>query len=163
MIVGAGVGGVATYVLLGNEEQSSEPIKIGFLGDLDGVVGIPMWQGAILAVEEINAEGGILGRQVELIGEDDDNGQDVVVQSNALAKLMNHDNVDFVVGVTSGQTEFMVQDIIAQHKIIFISSGSGFDELTQRVLDDYDKYKYYFSVVFNSTSQYFCAGGLVPV
>ena len=87
-----------------NKPESSETIKIGFLGDLDGVVGKPYWQGARLAVEEINAEGGILGRQVELIGEDHDGGGDPVILTNALTKLIASDNVDFIVGGASGQT-----------------------------------------------------------
>ena len=122
VIVVAAVG--AAYISLSGDESSSETIKIGFLGDLDGVVGRPMWQGAILAVEEINAEGGILGRQVELIGEDDDSGRDAAVQVNALARLITHHEVDFIVGGAPGQAEFLVQDTIAQHKIICISGGA---------------------------------------
>jgi len=134
------------------EEQNSATIKIGFLGDLDSVVGKPYWQGAILAVEEINAEGGILGRQVELISEDHDGGGDPVILTNALIKLITVDKVDYIVGGASGQTETLVQDTIAQHKIICISALTIPDEITQRVLDDYDTFKYYFSIQFNSTS-----------
>ncbi|MEJ2242119.1 MAG: ABC transporter substrate-binding protein [Candidatus Bathyarchaeota archaeon] len=46
----------------------------------------------------------------------------------------------------------MVQDIIAEHKKIFFAVGSPYDEVTQRVLDDYENYKYFFSLGFNSTS-----------
>ena len=153
IIVVAAVGGAAAYIWLSGEEQTSETIKIGFLSDLDGVLGKPGWQGAILAVEEINAEGGILGRQVKLIGEDHDGGVDPVILTNALTKLITVDNVDFIVGGASGgQTETLVQDIIAQHKIICISGATIPDEITQRVLDDYDTLKYYFSIQFNSTS-----------
>jgi len=146
----AAIIGVA-YVLLGRESQSFETIKIGFLGDLDGVIGKPMRQGAKLAVEEINAEGGILATQVELIGEDHDGGLDTVVLSNALTRLITQHEVDFIVGQAAGQLAFLVQDTIAEHKIICISSGSAAipDEIAQRVLDDYDKYKYYFTVAFN--------------
>jgi branched-chain amino acid transport system substrate-binding protein len=152
IIVVAAVGGGVAYVLLRPEDQTSETIKIGFLGDLDGVVGKPYWQGARLAVEEINAEGGILGRQVELIGEDHDGGGDPVILTNALTKLIASDNVDFIVGGASGQTETLVQDIIAQHRIVCISGASIPDEINQRVLDDYDTFKYYFNIQFNSTS-----------
>ena len=150
VIVVAAVGGSAAYILL-SEEESAEKIKIGFLGDLDGVVGRPSWQAAILAVEEINAEGGILGRQVELIGEDHDMGADPVILTNALTKLITIHNVDFIVGGTGGQPETLVQDIIAQHKIICISGAPIPATITQRVLDDYDTFKYYFSTQFNDT------------
>jgi len=152
IIVVAAVGGGVAYVFWSGKEPTSETIKIGFLGDLDGVVGKPNWQGAILAVEEINTEGGILGRQVELISEDHDGGGDPVILTNALTKLIASDNADFIVGGAQGQTETLVQDMIAQHKIICISGASIPDEINQRVLDDYDTFKYYFNIQFNSTS-----------
>ena len=151
IIAVAAVGGVS-YVFWIGKEPSSETIKIGFLGDLDGVVGRPSWQAAILAVEEINAEGGILGKQIELMGEDHDGGVDPVILTNALTKLITSDNVDFIVGgVGGGQPETLVQEIIAQHKIICISGATIPDEITQMILDDYDTYKYYFSTMFNQT------------
>ena len=150
IVVVAAVGGGAAYLLL-TEKRNPENIKIGFLGDLDGITGKPSWQGAKLAVEEINAEGGILGRQVELVGEDHDGGADPVILSNALTKLITIHNVDFIVGGASGDSEILVQDTIAQNKIICISGASIADDITQRVLDDYDRFKYYFSTLFNAT------------
>jgi len=104
-----------------------------------------------LAVEEINAEGGILGRQVELIAEDG-GPDDLLIFTNALTKLITVHNVDFIVGGAGGQAEFIFQDTIAQHKIICISGGVISDEIAQRVLDDYDKFRYYFSVQYNTTT-----------
>lgn len=50
---------------------SSEPIRIGLAGSLSDPVGLPMKRAAELAVEEINAAGGINGRPLELIQRDD--------------------------------------------------------------------------------------------
>jgi branched-chain amino acid transport system substrate-binding protein len=147
----AAVGGAA-YVFWDSPSQSSEPIKIGILADLDGLNGKPAWQAAILAVEEINAEGGILGKQVKLFGEDDDNGIDTAIYSNALTRLITHHEVDFIVGRAAGPNGFIAQEIIAEHKKIFLAQGSAYDEVQQRVLDYYENYKYYFSMAFNSTS-----------
>ncbi|MEJ2241728.1 MAG: ABC transporter substrate-binding protein, partial [Candidatus Bathyarchaeota archaeon] len=151
IIIIAGVTGVA-YVWLSVDNESSDTIKIGFLDDLDGFLGKKALQGATLAVEEINEAGGILGRQVELFSEDDDGGIDNVVFTNALNKLITQDEVDFIVGSGSGQLGFLIQDIIAQHKIIFLAGGSSPEAVTQRVLDDYETYKYYFSGAWNNTS-----------
>jgi ABC-type branched-subunit amino acid transport system substrate-binding protein len=63
-----------------------EPLRIGFLGGLSGRVadlGIGGRNGAILAVEMRNQQGGINGRRVELIAEDDQ--QDVEVARQAVA------------------------------------------------------------------------------
>jgi branched-chain amino acid transport system substrate-binding protein len=50
---------------------SSGPIRIGLAGSLSDPVGVPMKQAAELAVAEINAQGGINGRPLELIQRDD--------------------------------------------------------------------------------------------
>jgi branched-chain amino acid transport system substrate-binding protein len=50
---------------------SSRPIRIGLAGALSDPVGLPMKRAAELAVEEINASGGIRGRPLELVERDD--------------------------------------------------------------------------------------------
>ena len=152
VIVGAAGGGA--YLLLSGEEQSSDSIKIGVLTDLDALSGRHVWQGAVLVAEQINNEGGILGRQVEVIGEDTDSesGLDIVKISSALNRLIALHNVDFVIGRASGEAGFVIQEIVSEHKKIFIATTGGHDDKTQRVLDDYDKYKYYFQVQWNAST-----------
>ena len=137
IIIVAAIGGGTAYFLLRTEEQPSEPIKIGFLADLDAMLGQGAYQGAILATEQLNSEGGILGRQIEVIGEDTDSETiyDAEKISNALNRLLTLHEVDFVVG--GGHLE--VQDIVAQQKKIYIAYVQASDVATQRVLDDYRK------------------------
>jgi branched-chain amino acid transport system substrate-binding protein len=153
IIVVAVVGGVSAYILLDWEDESSDTIKIGVLTDLDTMDGKNIWQGVILAAEQLNAEGGILGKQIEYVGEDTDtmSGGDPAKISLGLTRLLTFNNVDFVIGV-SGSEGFTVQELIAEHKRIFLEIGSNEDEYTQRVLDNYDKYKYFFRPMFNATS-----------
>jgi len=153
IIVVAAVGGVA-YVLWDGPSQSSDTIKIGVLADLDGLQGKPILQAAQLAVEEINAEGGLLGKKLEVIGEDTDieTEEDTAKINFALTRLLTYHNVDFVLGQVTGEAALMCQELIAEHKKIMIQMGSAIDTLNQRVLDDYDKYKYFFSVSWNTTS-----------
>ena len=122
--------------MLSGEEQSSETVKIGVLADLDGFYGKLILQGAVLASEQINAEGGLLGRQVEVIGEDTDIESgitDPAVINSALTKLLAVDKVDFIVGMAVNQG-FMIQELIAQHKKIFFDLGTSEETYTQRVL-----------------------------
>jgi branched-chain amino acid transport system substrate-binding protein len=51
--------------------SSKDPIRIGLAGALSDPVGLPMKRAAELAVEQINADGGIAGRSVELVERDD--------------------------------------------------------------------------------------------
>jgi branched-chain amino acid transport system substrate-binding protein len=50
---------------------SREPIRIGLAGSLSDPVGVPMKRAAELAVEEINAAGGVQGRPIQLFQRDD--------------------------------------------------------------------------------------------
>ena len=149
LIIVAALGVGIAYVLFSGGGQSSEVIKIGILGDLDAGTGKEDFQSVLLAAEQINAEGGILGRQVEVIAEDNDGGIDPILTTTALTKLITSHEVDFLIG----GADLTVQEIIAQHKIIFIATGSP-EACEQQVLNDYNKYKYFFNVGFNESSAF---------
>ena len=67
----AGAGAIATLPLLGRRARAADPISIGWVGPLSPpggyAEGTNMKNAAMLASEEINAAGGILGRPVEII------------------------------------------------------------------------------------------------
>ena len=66
--------GVALAVIQPTTIRAAEPIKIGVVAPLTGPLadaGRYGVQGAKLAVEEVNKAGGVLGRQLELVIEDD--------------------------------------------------------------------------------------------
>ena len=130
-----------------SQTASEETIKIGVFADLDGL-GRFAWQAVLLAAEQINDEGGILGRQVEVIGEDNDvgPGADSMVVKSALERLLFIHEVDFVIGGFHP----IVTDAISEHKTIFISYT--INNIEEQVIVDYEKYKYLFSVVHNTTS-----------
>ncbi|MCJ7613546.1 ABC transporter substrate-binding protein, partial [Candidatus Bathyarchaeota archaeon] len=153
------VGGF-TYFFWGGSEGSGEVIKIGILGDLDNVGGKAAWQGAVLAAEQVNAEGGVLGRQIEIVAEDDDSeasSGDVTFAINALTKLITLDKVDFLFS-SNRVFPIVYQDICADHNVIFFSMGLE-DEMAQRVADDYDRYKGFFRATTGNSSS--AVGGLV--
>ncbi|MGG7188523.1 ABC transporter substrate-binding protein [Clostridium paraputrificum] len=92
----------------GNSEggADSDVIKIGGIGPLSGpnsTYGISVKEGADLLAEEINAAGGINGKKVEFIFEDDQS--DNTVAASAFNKLVDKDGVCAILGgVTSGTT-----------------------------------------------------------
>jgi branched-chain amino acid transport system substrate-binding protein len=160
IVVVAAVG-VAAIVLFGEDGQSSETIKIGVCTDLGSVGGDATWRGAVLASEQINIEGGILGKQIELISADTDYGTtafDPISVSTAINRLITLEKVDFVIGGIVDDDNRIIQEVIAEHKKIFISVSSPGDQLTEQVLNDYEKYKYFFKVSPpNSTATAFTA------
>ena len=152
IIVVAVVGGGAAYVFWGANQPPLEDIRIGVCVDLDMGIGQGIWRGAVVAAEEINAEGGILGRNVTIVAEDDDSetgSRDLSVATNALMKLITVDNADFI--VSASPFGLVYQDICAEHKKIFFAIMVK-EEAEQRVLDNYDKYKYYFTTTTNTTA-----------
>ena len=76
-----------------------DTIKIGGLAPLSGAVavyGVECKNGIDLAVEEINAAGGIAGKKIDFICEDDEGMTDKTV--NAFKKLLTKDKVSIVIG-----------------------------------------------------------------
>ncbi len=142
------VGGAA-YVLWSGVTQPAENIRIGICGDLDMGAGRSTLRGATLAAEQINANGGILGHRVTIVAEDDDSETppyDVATATNALTKLITVDKADYVIatGGLSSSIANSAQDIVSQHKKIMFTTVVATDQFTQRIFDNYDKYKYVF-------------------
>lgn len=97
--------------LLTTHAWSAEPIKIGALTSLSGTlapVGQQVRWGLELAVREVNATGGILGRTLELIVEDDESNPTVAARK--AERLYQQDHVEFVTGtIHSGATLAVAQ------------------------------------------------------
>jgi len=103
LILGAVVIGLALLVLVGVNSglftlTSNETIKIGLSAALTGkyaFLGESYGNGFSLAVDEINSKGGIDGKQIELIVEDDKGDiKEAILNTN---KFLNVDNTKIVV------------------------------------------------------------------
>src|SRR6202162_2925689 len=86
--------------------HAADPVKIGVVAPLSGTyagIGQQVKWGLELATKEVNAAGGIMGRQVELSFEDEEANPSVAVQK--ADKLFQVGKVDFLTGtVNSGST-----------------------------------------------------------
>lgn len=102
-------------------EDINEPIKIGSLNHVTGIGapwGDPMQKAIELAVEEINAKGGVLGRQIELIAEDDNTDPDMALQK--AKKLALEDKVEAIFGIVfSNFRAAIVQTVADPYKVPF--------------------------------------------
>ena len=88
-----------------------------------------------LAVEEINAAGGILGRQVQAFCEDTKLKKDVAL---ALAKrYVEKDKVDFLMGPTSSGLAMALSEFAKQNKKILVTTQAATDALTGAKLHPY--------------------------
>ena len=106
-------------------------IRIGMVNPLTGVYAAQAGNevmGAQLAVEQINARGGILGRQVELLVEDSANDVGTGVQK--ARKLIERDQVVFLIGdVNSGIAQAIAQ-VTNEKKVLHVVSGGHTDTIT---------------------------------
>ena len=164
VIVVAALGGAIAYIFLEGQDQSSDTIRIGVLGNFDFPSGEGALRGTIMAAEQINAEGGIFGKEVEVIGEQSDLN-DLSVVNTALIKLLTSDKVDFVLVSASGQAGLVCQNVIAEHKKIMLGIQMPDDVFTERVGEDYEEYKYFFRIApINTTVMFsgipFCTSAL---
>jgi len=143
---------VAAIALMDGQNQSSETIKIGICADLNGFNGKKILQGAKLAAEQVNAEGGVLGRKFEIVAEDDDSetSGNMEFATKTYTRLITVDGADFTISYTFA---LAYQEIASQHKKIFFTLYDASNEFTQGVLDNYEKYKYNFRTgVGNNTA-----------
>ncbi|MCB9798888.1 ABC transporter substrate-binding protein [Candidatus Nomurabacteria bacterium] len=115
------------------EAQEMEPIKIGFISPLTGeaaTYGEPGKNVTAMAVEEINAAGGINGQMLEVIYEDGKcNGKDA---SNAMNKLATVDKVQAIIGGFCSGESLAAAPIANDHKILLFSPGSSSPDLTEQ-------------------------------
>ena len=107
-------------------------IKIGEVDPLTGGVsqfGIGSHQGFVLAFEEVNAEGGILGQKIELVSED---GQSKAGQSaTAVRKLITQDKVVAILGDATSSATLEAAPIAQADKIPMITPTATNPRITE--------------------------------
>ena len=111
--------------------RGEEPVKIGFIDPLTGSLSALAQtevQGAKYATEEINKNGGILGRQVQLLVEDSAN--DVGTGVEKALKLINRDKVDVICADVNSAIAYAVAQVTNEHKIFHIVPGGHTDPIT---------------------------------
>jgi branched-chain amino acid transport system substrate-binding protein len=127
-IAAAGAADIAFPAIV----RAQEPIRIGqiipFTGFL-GAIGEYGKQGATLAVEELNARGGVMNRKIELITEDEAN-PGVAVQK--ARKLIERDKVVAIEGLVSSASCLAVGDEVQRAKVLLINAGSNSDEIRSK-------------------------------
>jgi branched-chain amino acid transport system substrate-binding protein len=110
---------------------NSNTVKIGLNYELSGgaaTYGQGLVSGIELAVEEINKNGGVLGKQIELVKTD--NKSENAEAANVATKLATRDKVVAILGpATSGNTK-SAAPIAVQNKIPLISASATADDVT---------------------------------
>lgn len=117
----------------GADTSSSDEIVIGEYGSLTGdkaTFGISTRNGIDMAVDAINEAGGVLGKKLRVIVEDDQ-GRPEEAQT-VVTKLITRDNVVAVLGEVASSNSLAAAPVAQQNQIPMISPSSTNPEVTQK-------------------------------
>ncbi|MEP6609419.1 MAG: ABC transporter substrate-binding protein [Burkholderiaceae bacterium] len=117
--------------------SQADAVRLGHLTPLTGFLGALgeyAVLGVKLAVEEINAAGGINGRKVDLISEDSVNPQ---TASTKAERLIERDKVVAIVGEISSASGLAIAQVAQRNRILFFNTGCNSDELRGKSCNRY--------------------------
>ena len=112
--------------------RSAGPIKIGFPLPLTGPFGAmatDQQRGAVLAMEQVNAEGGVLGRPIEVLFRDD--RHKAAVGAQRTRELIQNERVDFIVGGLATHVQMAINEQARAAGKIFVSISPS-DEISAK-------------------------------
>ena len=136
-------------VSCGDEEEANE-LKVGVIGPMQFQMGEHHWMGATLAADEINAAGGIqVGEdsyQIKLVQVDSNELVSVPDAASAAEEAISVDNVDVLIGTIRSEAALAVQEVAMDYETIFMVCGSSETAMSDKVAEDYDRYKYWFRI-----------------
>lgn len=131
--------GLAISVLLmlgvlsgcGGASKEASNIKIGVLNEMTGgnaTYGNSTTNGAKLAIKEINAQGGVLGKQVQAVVAD--NKSEPSESASAMTKLATQDKVSAVTGIFASSNAIATSSVAESVKVPFVASGATNPKVT---------------------------------
>ncbi len=122
---------LVTFALSGCKKEAKE-VVIGGVGPITGeaaTFGISTKEGAELAVEEWNAAGGLLGKNIKIIFQDDKG--DPTEAATVWTKLITQDKVVAIVGTVMSKCSLAGAPISQQYKVPMISPTSTNPKVTE--------------------------------
>ena len=126
------LGAVVAAVLPIGATGAQAPIRIGEINSYKAQAAFldPYRKGMDLAVEEINAAGGVNGRKIEIVIRDDGGNPGDAVRN--AEELVSREKVDFIIGGFLSNIGVALTDFAKQNKIFFLAS----EPLTNKIVWD---------------------------
>ncbi len=125
-------------MFFGSAKAEDPPIKLGVMfissGPLGGY-GVNGQRAVEMAMEEINASGGVLGRKLAALFGDTKLKPEVA--SQLAEKFINEDKVDFLMGPTSSGVAMSLSELARKHKKILVVTQAATDSLTGAKFNPY--------------------------
>ncbi|MBY9008588.1 MAG: ABC transporter substrate-binding protein, partial [Candidatus Lokiarchaeota archaeon] len=159
-LVSADDPSIDPYVAPGapDEITMDQLFKIGILDDMNHITGEHAWNGAMLAAREINEAGGLFINSthyyIGLVAENTFEVEpelDLDKAIDAANRMISDNNPHIIMGGFRTDAVIHYIEPIMDAKIPFICTGATTDLLTQNVLDNYIRYKYFFRAMLNAS------------
>ncbi|HVP07926.1 MAG TPA: ABC transporter substrate-binding protein [Burkholderiales bacterium] len=126
---GAALSGAAALGFPAIVRAQSDKIKIGHLTPLTGFLGALgeyAVKGIRMAIDEINAKGGVMGRQLDVMSEDSVNP---ATASTKAQRMLDQDKVEFLMGEINSASAKTIMQVAARNKRFFLQIGARSDVL----------------------------------
>ena len=135
---------MAAGMLTGLSAQAAkDPVIVGYIGSFDSDSGKSTIRGAEIAIEELNAAGGVLGgRPIKLFKAD--TREDVTEGIIAYEYLAETAKVDFVISGSIDDVSLGWLPRMAEYRIPTLDTWTSYVGIIDMVISEYDKYKMYF-------------------
>ncbi|HXQ67433.1 MAG TPA: ABC transporter substrate-binding protein [Alphaproteobacteria bacterium] len=111
--------------------RAADTVKVGMIDPFTGVYAAVAQNeliGVKFAAEQVNAQGGVLGRQIELLVEDSAN--DVGTGVEKARKLIERDGIQFLIGDVNSAIALAIAQVSNEKKVLHIVSGGHTDGIT---------------------------------
>jgi len=141
--------GLSSYSCRGPEAAARGPIPIGVVAPFFTTPGEGIRRGAAMAVAEINAGGGVLGRPLRIAEVDDEFSP--AKATLAYQSLAGKDRVAAVVGFAGSGAIFAVMEQLSRYGVPVLGTGVAADRLTEMVRQDPGRYSRFFRVMHRSS------------
>jgi len=134
---GAALAGASTLGFPAIVSAQSDKIRIGHLTPLTGflgALGAYAQLGIRMAAEEINASGGVMGRQLDILSEDSVNP---ATASTKAQRMLDQDGVAFLMGEINSASALAIMQVAERNKRLFLQIGARSDALRGKNCNKY--------------------------
>jgi branched-chain amino acid transport system substrate-binding protein len=134
---------IMAMTIEGREAGAADVFKIGVIAPMTGPAaetGEGMKGASIIAAEEINKKGGILGRKIELYFGDDESK--AAAGASVMERLINREKVDIIIGTMNSNVGLATMEIAANYRIPFIMTGPAAQTIADKIKENPARYKY---------------------
>ncbi|QPF93539.1 ABC transporter substrate-binding protein [Bradyrhizobium commune] len=140
--IALGAASIGALMTASGAAFAADPIRIGVIAEAQAIAGASIPQAAQLAADEINANGGVDGRKIEIIGYDNHSSSADSVR--AFQRAVNEDKVNVVIASYISEVVLALEPWASRLKTPFVTPGAASNEISKSVHADYEKNKYTF-------------------